>query len=122
MLDIDHFKSVNDTYGHQVGDEVLKQLVDVVYTHVRANDIFARIGGEEFVLVLDVDIEKGMKVIEHLRIFIEAEEFHVVKHITCSFGVTEYKRQDSIDDMMKRADKALYEAKENGRNRVCLEA
>jgi len=121
MLDIDFFKKVNDTYGHQVGDEVLKQLVNVVKHHIRDDDIFARIGGEEFVLILDINIEKGFTVINHLRKFIENEEFNIVKNITCSFGITEYKKYDTIDTMMKRADNALYEAKGTGRNKVCQE-
>jgi len=121
MLDIDFFKKVNDTYGHQVGDQVLKQLVDVVKHHIRDNDIFARIGGEEFVLILDIGILKGLKVINHLREFIENEEFYTVQNITCSFGITEYKKYDTIDTMMKRADNALYEAKDTGRNKVCQE-
>jgi len=119
MLDIDHFKNVNDTYGHQVGDEVLKQLVDVVKLHIRDDDIFARVGGEEFVLILDVDITMGFKVVQHLKEFIANEKFKTVKKVTCSFGITQYKQQDQISDMMKRADEALYEAKDNGRNRVC---
>ncbi len=121
MLDIDFFKKVNDTYGHQIGDEVLKQLVNVVNSHIRDDDIFARIGGEEFVLILDINIENGFKVINHLREFIENEEFDTVKNITCSFGITEYKKDDSIESMMKRADKALYDAKDSGRNKVCQE-
>jgi len=121
MLDIDFFKKVNDTYGHQIGDEVLKQLVNVVNSHIRDDDIFARIGGEEFVLILDINIENGFKVINHLREFIENEEFDTVKNITCSFGITEYKKDDSIESMMKRADKALYDAKNSGRNKVCQE-
>jgi len=121
MLDIDFFKKVNDTYGHQVGDEVLKQLVNVVKSHIRDEDIFARIGGEEFILILDTDISKGFKVINHLREFIKNEEFDTVKNITCSFGMTEYKKYDTIEAMMKRADDALYEAKNTGRNKVCQE-
>lgn len=121
MMDIDHFKNVNDTYGHLVGDEVLIDLSNLIKTHIRENDIFARYGGEEFVLLLDVNLEKSRYVVEHLRDVIEKKEFNKVSKITCSFGITEYKKNDTINSMIKRADKALYEAKERGRNRVCLE-
>ncbi len=121
ILDIDHFKKVNDTYGHLAGDEVLKKLAYLVKTHIRKNDVFARYGGEEFVLLLDVDMEKSKYVIEHLRASIEKERFDDVGNITCSFGLTEYKKNDNIKSMLKRADEALYRAKESGRNRVCQE-
>lgn len=120
ILDIDFFKNVNDNFGHLVGDAVLKHLCIVIEKHIRQSDIFARYGGEEFVLVLDVEIEKGVEIANSLRKFIEKESFDVVKSITCSFGITQYKSGDKINDMLKRADEALYEAKENGRNMVCM--
>lgn len=119
IMDIDYFKKVNDYHGHLVGDEVLKSIVKVVKSHIRDTDIFARWGGEEFVLVLDVDMKKGLEITENLRHHIELEELDVVKTVTCSFGVTEFRDKDSIDDMIKRADNALYRAKDNGRNQVC---
>ena len=119
MLDIDFFKKVNDAYGHLVGDEVLKGISQVVKKHIRADEIFARWGGEEFVLVVNVGIQQGMKIAENLRKYVEAEDFGVAKEITCSFGITEFMENDTLDTLIKRADDALYKAKETGRNKVC---
>ena len=119
ILDIDHFKNVNDTYGHIVGDEVLKKLSKLIKKHTRDDDIFARWGGEEFVLVFDVEIDKGLLIAENLRKFIKNEKFNDVGKVTCSFGVTTFKYDDTLESMIKRADKALYKAKENGRNKIC---
>lgn len=121
ILDIDHFKKVNDTYGHLMGDEVLVNLSKVVKRNIRSSDRFGRWGGEEFVLLLDkASAELSKDIIEHLRKKIEKEYFKGVGHITCSFGLTEYIEGDTVDKITKRADEALYEAKEGGRNRVCL--
>jgi diguanylate cyclase (GGDEF)-like protein len=119
MIDIDHFKRVNDTYGHLVGDTVLITLSQLVNSNIRQSDIFARWGGEEFVLLLpNVKIDLAEKILTHLRIKIEDHDFADVEKITCSFGVTEYIKGDNIESMLKRADEALYVAKETGRNRV----
>ncbi|WP_324170558.1 diguanylate cyclase [Sulfurimonas sp.] len=119
LLDIDFFKNVNDNYGHLVGDKVLQRLSALIHKHIRSNDIFARWGGEEFVLALDVGLEKGIEIANSLRKHIELEVFEEVKSITCSFGITEHKEDDTLEEMIGRADTALYEAKEKGRNRVC---
>jgi len=119
ILDIDHFKKVNDTYGHLIGDNILKNLVNLIKKHTRESDIFARWGGEEFVITFEVNIHKGKQIAESLRKHIEQEKFDVVKQITCSFGITEFKYNDTIESITKRADKALYEAKNSGRNKVC---
>ncbi|NOQ31201.1 MAG: diguanylate cyclase [Helicobacteraceae bacterium] len=119
ILDIDYFKNVNDTHGHLVGDKVLKQLSALIKKHTRINDIFARWGGEEFVLSFNVKLKKGLEIAESLRVHIENENFEDVDQITCSFGVTEFKDNDTQDSLIKRADTALYEAKERGRNMVC---
>ncbi len=119
MFDIDFFKKVNDTYGHLAGDSVLKEITALTKEHIRANDIFARWGGEEFVIVLDTDIKKGLEIAEGLRKNIECKEFAIVKNITCSFGITEFREKDSLNRMINRADESLYEAKSSGRNRVC---
>ena len=120
IFDIDHFKKVNDTYGHLLGDTVLKNLSLLVSKNIRGDDIFARWGGEEFILALDTDMENAKKVIENLRVLIENEPFEEVGHITCSFGLTNFKENDTIESITSRADEALYEAKESGRNRVCI--
>lgn len=119
IFDIDFFKNVNDTYGHLIGDNVLVELSLVAKEHIRVNDIFARWGGEEFVLAFDVGMEKGLVIAESLRKHIEAKEFDTVKHITCSFGITEFTPTDTINTIIKRADEALYDAKATGRNKVC---
>jgi diguanylate cyclase (GGDEF)-like protein len=120
ILDIDFFKKVNDTYGHLVGDKVLIHLAQLVKRHIRDNDIFARWGGEEFVIVMDTDLQNGKKVIENIRKAIEEEDFEEAKYITCSFGITEINEFDDLKSVTKRADEALYEAKQTGRNKVCI--
>ena len=119
IFDIDFFKQVNDTYGHLVGDDILINIAKLIKSHIRDRDIFARWGGEEFVLAFDISMEKGLEIAENLRIYIEEYVFDVVKTITCSFGVTEFQSDDTLDSMIKRADDALYEAKNTGRNKVC---
>lgn len=120
ILDIDHFKKVNDTYGHLVGDAVLKHLAQLIKYHIRKDDIFARWGGEEFIIALETDKEHAYKIIENLRSLIAQETFEKVGHITCSFGLTQMKKDDTIESITRRADEALYEAKREGRNRVCI--
>jgi len=119
MLDIDFFKKVNDNYGHLVGDDVLINIAKLIKNHIRSNDIFARWGGEEFVLSFDVGIERGVEIANNLRNVIEKYEFDVIKNLTCSFGITQFKDNDTINSIIKRADEALYEAKDTGRNKVC---
>jgi len=119
ICDIDFFKKINDTYGHLVGDIVLKELAQLMKSRIRKGDIVARWGGEEFVLVLDVGAEMGKKIIENLRKHIATTLFSEVGSVSCSFGMTELREDDSVDTIIQRADDALYEAKENGRNRVC---
>ncbi len=119
IFDIDHFKNVNDNYGHLVGDDILINMAKLIQGHVRDQDIFARWGGEEFTLCFDVGITKGIEIANNLRRYIEEYAFKEVVNITCSFGITEFRNNDSLDSMIKRADEALYEAKESGRNKVC---
>jgi len=122
ILDIDKFKNFNDTYGHQIGDEVLKDLAKIINNHTRASDIFARWGGEEFVKILpNTSLEDAIKVTEHLRRIVEYHTFVDNLKVTCSFGISQFRQNDTQDDLMKRADDALYRAKENGRNRVEIE-
>jgi diguanylate cyclase (GGDEF)-like protein len=119
LFDIDHFKQVNDTYGHLVGDEVLKSLSSLVQNHTRSDDIFARWGGEEFVLIFDVNLKLGVHLANSLRQIIQEHHFDTVGTVTCSFGVTAFAQNDNIDSLIERADKAMYQAKQEGRNRVC---
>ena len=126
MLDIDHFKNVNDTYGHDAGDEVLRALADAGTADNRETDIFARIGGEEFVAVLpETDLEQARLIAEKLRKAIEQRTFvhnwRTGKPIpfTVSIGVAmRAPDEDKVEETLKRTDQALYKAKEGGRNRV----
>ena len=121
IFDIDHFKQVNDTYGHLRGDYVLSYLAQIVTQQIRSSDIFARWGGEEFILIFDTTVEKGLNKIESLRKTIAKTPFEEVEHITCSFGVAYAKESDTPQSLLKRADEALYRAKEGGRDQVCFE-
>lgn len=119
IIDIDKFKNFNDTYGHLVGDEVLVSMAQTVNNNTRQTDVFARWGGEEFVIMfIDTPLDKAEKVAESLKDKIEANEHNTAGKITASFGITEYKDGDTIDTIFKRCDEALYNAKANGRNRV----
>ncbi|MBR9828703.1 MAG: diguanylate cyclase [Oceanospirillales bacterium] len=120
MLDIDHFKRINDRYGHKMGDQVLKTVAQCLTEHVRHDDLVARMGGEEFLLVLTgVSLKQAMAVVEKLRAHIEALDIlpEGGQHITASFGVAVLVDND-FDHAMACADEALYEAKHRGRNRV----
>jgi len=119
MFDIDKFKHINDTYGHQRGDDILKELVILIKNNIRAIDIFARWGGEEFISILPNTILKdAILVAEHLKKIIENYKFIDNIKVTCSFGVAEFKQNDTKETIVKKVDKALYRAKERGRNRV----
>jgi len=121
FFDIDHFKNVNDTYGHQVGDDVLKTIVNIVKSNIRSSDKLIRWGGEEFVIVLPVnEIDNVYKNAESLRIKIENYKFNEVGKLTCSFGIVLHSDECSIDESIKKADDKLYEAKDSGRNRVVV--
>lgn len=122
MIDIDHFKRVNDQHGHKAGDEVLKAFAQVVLKYLNENDLFGRIGGEEFALItisnnkkkISSKLEKIRKDIENIVIKIDSKEIK----ITASFGVSKKEMDEQIDIVLDRADKELYKAKEGGRNRV----
>lgn len=118
-FDIDHFKHVNDHYGHDIGDEILQHFVKTVSSNATPSDLFGRWGGEEFILVCtDRDIMSAKSLAERIRQSVEQTEFPSVKNLTASFGVTMYQCGDTKKTMIKRSDNALYEAKESGRNRV----
>lgn len=119
MIDLDYFKRVNDTYGHNIGDYVLKKFVSLVSSVVREADVFARWGGEEFVLLLrNTGCDEAYSVGEKIRMLVESEPFEDVGHITCSIGITEVTGDDSLIGAIERADNALYSAKDMGRNRT----
>lgn len=115
LFDIDHFKRINDTAGHIAGDDVLRQVADLVRRHLRDADLFARYGGEEFILLLpSTTAAQAVAVAERIR-----QELHSTALVTISSGVAELApNDDSIDPVIQRADNALYEAKQQGRNRT----
>ncbi|KJU86836.1 diguanylate cyclase (GGDEF) domain-containing protein [Candidatus Magnetobacterium bavaricum] len=119
FFDIDHFKAVNDKYGHLSGDCVLKELAALVSRQIRDHDVLARWGGEEFVLLMPhVNLDIAIKTAQRLRQNIEKQAICDMK-ITCSFGVATYTEGETDEDFLNRADTLLYEAKRSGRNKVC---
>ncbi|CAG8869005.1 hypothetical protein PS627_03328 [Pseudomonas fluorescens] len=122
ILDLDHFKRINDGYGHLAGDKVLKIVANVLRKHLRGRDFIARFGGEEFVLLLpQTPLATGTQLVETLRTAIEACPFHFKGErvvVTLSIGISAFRLGDRADSVLKRADEALYIAKDRGRNRV----
>lgn len=122
LIDIDHFKIVNDTYGHQVGDDFLIEFTTLINNNSRSTDYFFRWGGEEFVVICpEVDKENILIHAEKLRQKIESHKFQSIGNKTVSIGVTLSRSDDSIDSLVKRADEALYKAKNSGRNKIVFE-
>jgi two-component system cell cycle response regulator len=119
LMDVDHFKQYNDTYGHQAGDEVLRQVAQILQANVREGDFVARYGGEEFVVVLPrTDSESAVAVAERLRRAVESAEWQL-RPVTGSFGVASIRPDmETRQELIEAADQALYQAKKNGRNRV----
>ncbi len=120
MADIDHFKQINDTYGHLVGDEVLKVLVTRIGSRIRQEDFLVRWGGEEFLIVMRTNREYAVKIAESLRKVVSGKPVEKVGDVTMSFGVCCGKIGSEKDfyNLIHRADEALYAAKQAGRNRV----
>lgn len=119
MFDIDYFKNVNDTFGHNIGDVTLQHVAQTISQRLRSSDIFARWGGEEFMILLPKSgYDEAMKLAEDLRACVEREPFETIGHITISFGVAVMEADDDEASLLQRADKALYKAKHQGRNRV----
>ena len=121
-LDLDHLKQINDTYGHNYGDIAIKAIAEVLKNNARSIDIAARMGGEEFNLILPgVDIEGGCIAAERIRKAIESVELEKIGHITASLGVATYPDQsDDLEELLELTDQAMYESKRNGRNRVTI--
>jgi diguanylate cyclase (GGDEF)-like protein len=122
MLDLDHFKNINDTYGHDIGDSILKEMTEIVTSCLREEDFFSRIGGEEFMIILpQTDISSAFQIAERIRQLVESSSFNVDQTITLSIGVSIYHKGENAEDVTKRADIALYKAKNSGRNIVIIE-
>ena len=121
LIDIDHFKAVNDTYGHQVGDLVLIDVAKIIKKGIRTIDLFGRWGGEEFLIIVPSTKEEGLQATaQRIRESIEKHTFERVGQKTISLGLTIYQEEDDSNSILKRADDALYKAKREGRNQVIL--
>lgn len=124
FLDIDFFKKINDTYGHDAGDDVLRQTAELIQAEVRQLDIVGRYGGEEIVVgLVGASGEHSTRIAENLRRVIEDHDFIIrdtTVKVTASLGVAELHGEDTIAAVLKRADEALYEAKQTGRNKVVV--
>ncbi|MDX1295502.1 MAG: diguanylate cyclase [Sulfurimonadaceae bacterium] len=119
LIDLDHFKQVNDRYGHQVGDKVLHLLGEILHSEIRKTDIAGRWGGEEFMVILPATKLLGaLDLAEKIRDTVQQRKYNRKHKVTVSIGVTEIDESDTFNTVIKRADDALYQAKENGRNRV----
>jgi diguanylate cyclase (GGDEF)-like protein/PAS domain S-box-containing protein len=120
MIDLDHFKEFNDNFGHDVGDTILKEVSNVISKQIRRTDIFARWGGEEFMIIAPEFQKKkaAVELAEKIRMSIESHHFKHVGTVTISLGVTLSKTADTVDDIFKRTDDALYYAKRHGRNQT----
>lgn len=119
IVDIDKFKEVNDTYGHQVGDKVLKEIANILNTNRRKTDFVGRYGGEEFVIICpESSLEGVLRLMEIFKEKISTHKFSEIGDKTASFGVTISQKDDTIESILKRADDALYQAKDNGRNKI----
>ncbi len=119
MIDLDHFKRINDTLGHNVGDQVLRRLASLLSNRVRTTDFAGRWGGEEFlVLCTETALPEASELAEILRSLVEQSDFDLPEPLTASFGVAEYRRDERREDFIARVDQQLYLAKQQGRNRV----
>lgn len=119
FFDLDHFKHINDKFGHATGDMVLKRVTSLIKTNIDTEASFGRWGGEEFIIILqNQTVEEAMEIAEELRRLIEKQHFPNIEHVTSSFGVDMYQQGDTIETLMDRVDEALYLAKKTGRNSV----
>jgi diguanylate cyclase (GGDEF)-like protein len=123
LFDVDHFKNINDTYGHIIGDNILKGISELTQKTIRSTDCFGRWGGEEFLLVLPgADLKEARHLAERLCEAIRQRRFETINHVTASFGVAEYWRGCDLEDILHAADQSMYQAKQDGRNRVVVYA
>jgi diguanylate cyclase (GGDEF)-like protein len=122
ICDIDDFKKINDDFGHLIGDSILKEFVQVIQNHIRSTDVLARWGGDEFVILLiNTTSEEAYKVTENLRKLIEEHNFSGGIRLTSSIGIIQYLNGMKIEELIRKADSAMYEAKRNGKNQNCIQ-
>lgn len=121
IFDIDHFKKINDSFGHQLGDEILNRIVSIVKNNIRVTDTLARYGGDEFVITCpETSLESVEKLANRIKNAVNNYESQQGIELSCSFGIAQFRNnKENIDSFIKRADDALYRAKSQGRNRVC---
>ena len=124
MADLDHFKNVNDTYGHETGDRALRLFSQLAVSSLREHDLVSRYGGEEFIFVLpNVDVERAAPVLHRLRERLaQAVESGRIPAFTASYGVVESAQSDDIGELIRLADRAMYQAKQEGRDRIVISA
>lgn len=119
ILDVDYFKNINDQFGHLTGDKILVEISKILKQQTRKVDYVGRWGGEEFLIICpNSNLTVGESVALKLKSHIEKHDFKIFQNITASFGVSQYKKGDNVDDVLNRADNALYKSKNNGRNQV----
>jgi|GEM_PF-801561 diguanylate cyclase (GGDEF)-like protein/PAS domain S-box-containing protein len=122
LFDIDKFKNINDTYGHLIGDKILKELSHIVYKNIRECDTIARWGGEEFTIILPkTNKQQAISIADKLRKTIKEYNFEIKESVTCSFGITTFIQNDTTTSVIKRVDDLLYQAKYDGRDRIIYE-
>ena len=121
MADIDHFKVINDTFGHRIGDEVLIQISDIFADNIRTYDIVARYGGEEFIFFIYADRYETVHIFERIQSIIRSQILYIEENsvsVTCSFGIAQDRESMPLNELVDVADKALYQAKEEGRDKI----
>ena len=122
IFDIDCFKNVNDNYGHMAGDSILLNVTSTIKSSIRNTDVFARWGGDEFVILLpNTDAKQAFEITERIRISIQNSKYNDIENVTCSFGLVSLQKGDNTESLLQRADKYLYRAKKMGKNTVVNE-
>jgi diguanylate cyclase (GGDEF)-like protein len=122
IFDIDNFKNINDEYGHLSGDKILQEIVSTVKNTIRKSDVFSRWGGDEFLILLpNTEIDQASEMAERMRSNIQKIKSGEIENITCSFGLVYLKENENAEDVLKKADKLLYDAKGSGKNTVVTE-
>nr|WP_246169685.1 GGDEF domain-containing protein [Alkalibaculum sporogenes] len=122
MFDIDDFKRINDGYGHLIGDNVIQNIVDTIKKIIRNTDIFARWGGDEFVILLPhTDKHQAMEMMERMRLCIQNSKHYKGENITCSFGLVTLRKNDNAESLLQRVDRLLFDAKDCGKNAIVYE-